>query len=607
MGELGSSNSAGSSKRSHGSEKSSRGSLNSSGGASIRGSSTSTQEHSQEPFYSYKEKVIQLCRDIGKGEPFQVLRMKGGSYNRIIGLEFASPRKQDYILRIPRNGTEFDKSEDIKDQVAILLYVSQFVPVASVAAYDSTQNNAIASAYVLQERLPGVVMENSFYNLPLAEKLQVTTKVAELMIKMESIKLAAPGRVVADDDVPTLQHQPPSSPKPIKILGYRSARYGSSAQFPALQKADFAPLMLAMLEHRKQSFILKDEPWMVEKVETLQKIVSQMEQAGLVRTTDKDCTLWHWDFAARNIMISRPSTASVSPAAQASPAPNICKHKIQIRVNDPSGNNHKHSVDVALEDLSASRCRHVVKVEVENLTGTTYYHTVEIIQNEESRKETRKLTLAPATVSEDVMERKVVSREIDGATKGQWAISGVLDWDGILSVPLVLARRPPIWLWCNEKERSSAWSGNLDVPPARELTQDELLIKAHFDQIMAKASPSYIEDAYFRGPWLRRLARFALFGFSEFGCFERYDSFVKDWEEYVSSINHERVKSSDSENDTDEEEAEDTHEDEDEDGEEAENRTDDPEHGDDSGGENPPEDSVVEANMEDALATHQLA
>ncbi len=390
--------------------------------------------------------------------------MEGGSFNRIIGVEFATPEVTKYVLRIPRSGVKFDLAEDIKDQVATLSFVSQFLPVPSIAASDATQNNALASAYVLEQRVPGSVMEKVFYNLPLVEKLQITTKVAELMIKMESIKLDAPGPVVASDDVPDLQHQQMPSSETVKIGGFRSTRYGSSAKFPPIDDAPFTFLMRNLLHERKKLCIIENEPWMVENMEMLQKIASQMEEVGLVRIKYNQYFLWHWDFAARNILISQSSTADVSSHVLVNQEPK----------EDPE------------------------------LSGTTVTNT------------------------------------------DSWVITGVLDWDRIMSVPLVLARQPPIWLWCNEDERSSAWSGNLDVPPSRKLTDDEFLIKAHFDHIMPKADPSYIEDAYIRGPWLRRLARFALYGFTEFHCFERYDALVKDWDGHFSFISRNRYESADS-------------------------------------------------------------
>ena len=33
---------------------------------------------------------------------------------------------------------------------------------------------------------------------------------------------------------------------------------------------------------------------------------------------------------------------------------------------------------------------------------------------------------------------------------GRWVISEVTDWDDALSIPLVIARHPPTWLWFEE-------------------------------------------------------------------------------------------------------------------------------------------------------------
>lgn len=224
-----------------------------------RSKCSSTLEYMQESFDTYQQKVAQLCLDIGKGEPTQVTRMKGGSFNRIIGLKSSCPEPHEYILRIPRNGIEFHDPVDIKDQVATLHYMSQFIPVPSIAAFDTTQNNALGSAYVLQERIPGNKMEDIFYDLPLADKLQITSKVAEVILNMESIKQGVPGRFAANDDLPHLQHKQISFEKTVKILGYRASKQAESKQFPALEKQQFTLLMWEILEHHKNAYKEEDD------------------------------------------------------------------------------------------------------------------------------------------------------------------------------------------------------------------------------------------------------------------------------------------------------------------------------------------------------------
>jgi hypothetical protein len=33
----------------------------------------------------------------------------------------------------------------------------------------------------------------------------------------------------------------------------------------------------------------------------------------------------------------------------------------------------------------------------------------------------------------------------------QWEIDKVIDWDRVLAVPEVLARKPPVWLWTSSE------------------------------------------------------------------------------------------------------------------------------------------------------------
>ena len=157
-----------SSRASHHSHHSSRKSSGS-GGSNRSGSDSSTHnvagsipsiiywEH--EPLEIFQLKVIQLCHDISFDEPSEVYHMKGGRYNRVIGLKFTS-RQSDYVLRIPR----YERVANTKDQVAVLHYLakshSNSITVLAIAAFDSTLDNAIASPYILQEKILGDTLSN---------------------------------------------------------------------------------------------------------------------------------------------------------------------------------------------------------------------------------------------------------------------------------------------------------------------------------------------------------------------------------------------------------------------------------------------------------------
>jgi hypothetical protein len=422
---------------------------------------SSTSEYEQESFETYQHKVAQLCHDIGYGEPSKIERMKGGGYNRTIGLTLPSGQQRGYVLRIPRSALEEVLMGEIKDQVAVTLHLSkyEFLHVPVIAAFDTTVNNTLECQYVLQERIDGVALDHVFYTLPLAEKLQITTAVAEMLVQLESITLEKPGRLVGTGDLPDRSDVAPTSANEIKITGYRE---NPIEDLPSMEKQSLASLITYLLELRKQKNLDWDE--MVERCERLQSIVKDMDAAGLIRSTDDECVLWHWDLSAGNVMIHR---ANITASEQHTVLGIERKQAVQVGPGEGSG-----------------------------------------------------VTASP--VSND--------------SPGKWVVSGVLDWDDAISVPLVIARTPPSWLWLDEDTRGPSWDGDRDAKPERDLTEDELLIKAHFDQIMAKASPSYIEDAYHRGPLLRSLAEFALYNFEDGVYWDKYDDFVKKWEEYDEAL-----------------------------------------------------------------------
>ncbi|KAF2831725.1 hypothetical protein CC86DRAFT_402230 [Ophiobolus disseminans] len=143
-------------------------------------SKTSTIEYDQECFTSFQHKAIQLILDLFPGHSasdIHIERMKGGSFNRIIGITLSSPKPyrstfsrlhsmicgssrgkpktgklKHYILRIPR-----DLTHSLLHQVKTLNYLEKKLahPTSKIVRHDSTTNNALGCAYILQERLPG--------------------------------------------------------------------------------------------------------------------------------------------------------------------------------------------------------------------------------------------------------------------------------------------------------------------------------------------------------------------------------------------------------------------------------------------------------------------
>jgi hypothetical protein len=122
----------------------------------------------------------------------------------------------------------------------------------------------------------------------------------------------------------------------------------------------------------------------------------------------------------------------------------------------------------------------------------------------------------------------------DKFSPSKWQISGVVDLDYIKSMPLILSRTPPSWLWFQERQIGS-WVTDTDAPLPRPLLPEEQQVKDHFDQIMSNACPDYLDHAYGRGWWLRRLVRVAITGLSSSWYEDAAEKLEHQWNAYFAA------------------------------------------------------------------------
>ena len=107
----------------------------------------------------------------------------------------------------------------------------------------------------------------------------------------------------------------------------------------------------------------------------------------------------------------------------------------------------------------------------------------------------------------DLEPRNIMVEKIEGA----WNISGIIDWDDALALPRPLARKAPDWIWDFEPQEFTGFLDS-DHHPNPNLTDEGIALKAYFDAQAAKALEGYLEDAYGRGRWFRRIWTFARHG-----------------------------------------------------------------------------------------------
>lgn len=113
-------------------------------------------------------------------------------------------------------------------------------------------------------------------------------------------------------------------------------------------------------------------------------------------------------------------------------------------------------------------------------------------------------------------------------SKGNWEISGVIDWEAALSAPRVMANRAPSWLW-GPGERDEKSDSNDPKDKEREF------LKHQFEMEITVVLPNFLRYAYMpRYQLLRKLCRFAVWGLMWDEDVKRADGLLREWMEVVA-------------------------------------------------------------------------
>ena len=197
-------------------------------------SQTSTEEYCQCPFEEFSLQVKELCELLWKVEPtiedsndsnspahggiagttvplgpkiFSFGRMKGGGYNRVIGIDIADSRGESaepcrLVLRVPR----FLHARPDRDATT-LSFVRKYtsIPVPEVVMHDFTKNNPLDSPYLIQARIPGNSLQTkpspSYYpNLSHKQKCIVAKELGRILGEIQSVEHSSPGLIEAGID-----------------------------------------------------------------------------------------------------------------------------------------------------------------------------------------------------------------------------------------------------------------------------------------------------------------------------------------------------------------------------------------------------------------------
>ncbi|KAF7508416.1 hypothetical protein GJ744_009269 [Endocarpon pusillum] len=441
------------------------------GSHSTTPNSTSTYEWSHEPFLSFQHKIVELAGQMGASKISDVMRLTGGSSNRVISAtvccgDESAPQIRG-VFRIPRftiwqddekAATEpYELDRRIYEQVAMSSFLAAHgVPAPRILAFDATSANAINSPYTFQELASGTRLDELYPSMALEEKLSIVDGVVDVLASLESIKFSEAGRIDYVKQPPNSQSMLPckagfldyvSSGNP--TAGFEISGFGTGGD-PGEPRdpTRTTRFLLDMLKEQLDAWItyeIEKAPgppeFTTDMFRRLQSVVQEMETLGFFESSvaqhggepEPQNILYHFDLEARNILVA--------------PIPG-------------SG-----QTGLATDLGSKTACR--------------------------------------------LWKYSELYGETDNS------MTCVYDGD----VDLLSA------------DRYGEGSGRL--------SEDDCRIKSHFEESFVRKLSTqksnidmavYQDEAYGRGPWLRRLARFAIDGFSDSADVKRFDRFVEEWD-----------------------------------------------------------------------------
>lgn len=265
-------------------------------------SQTSTLEYEHEAFDTFQSRAVALAReklwpDVSPEHIF-IERLKGGGYNRILGLNLHEPpggRHEEFVLRIPRfEGTKLDR------EVAIHAFVRTYtsIPSPDVISFDDTNINAVQMPYMIQRRLSGTPLLWSYPSLSQEQKCKVAKELGSAFREMLKAQSREAGYVGLSPD----QKSPES---PAHIIPFHATDSSIATVYQnARPTVPAAELLVTMIEEVRASEIANGylSAATSDFYNDFSNMASEIAAGGWL--DGMPTSLAHLDFHPRNILIN---------------------------------------------------------------------------------------------------------------------------------------------------------------------------------------------------------------------------------------------------------------------------------------------------------------
>lgn len=270
-----------------------------------------------EPFDEYKIKIAQLLNTIGFGgfaiEPLQ----HGYDFeNCVYTLISDQDPAEQYILRVANNAYIPDPDghcKAIENDVVLLNYLHNKLPVPRVTAYCSTRENVLEQPYTVQTRIPGTSLNHLWGKIDYTDKYAIVDQYLDLLVQLDSIILPVAGTFVISAAMPTARSDfYPTADPTVRVFDKRSPGPNQDGgkikeQAGSDIKSLFTSLLNMYIDEEVENNIDQYAHSMTPLYRQLLLMLEDMESEGFFADQPHPITLHHWDLEPGNLMVEKAS------------------------------------------------------------------------------------------------------------------------------------------------------------------------------------------------------------------------------------------------------------------------------------------------------------
>lgn len=196
----------------------------------------------------------------------------------------------------------------------------------------------------------------------------------------------------------------------------------------------------------------------------------------------------------------------------------------------------KKSMDVRINEMK--NATYVSENDIEHYTK--FYHIFQDMQDVGFFDDDKPGAMSHASLYHPDLQMGNLFVKRDPETN-KLQLAGVIDWDGAEARPRILTRQPPIFLWAPEgvfedEGLLEHWDEDVEHLPKKywaDMSAQDREFKRTFDEYVLPVVDGYEDDAYGRGFWVRRLARFAMWALPNYWDLDMVDCLEEDWTQFL--------------------------------------------------------------------------